>query len=74
MDIRRARAAVHMSQVALAMKAGIDRTRLCFAERGYAKLTAQEELAIQNAIIAEIAEQKTAQRSVLQQWGIPIST
>lgn len=50
MDIREMRRIVGLTQVELAVRSGIDRTRLSFAECGYVELSAEEKAAIKNAI------------------------
>ena len=71
-DVRKMRKAARMSQAALALKTGIDRTRICFAENGYLGLRYEENDAIRKAIATEFRERVADQQQVLQSFGIAV--
>jgi transcriptional regulator with XRE-family HTH domain len=71
-DLRELRKAARMSQVALAVKSGTDRTRICLAENGYCRLTYEEHDAIRKAVAAEFRERLADQQQRLQSFGIAV--
>jgi DNA-binding XRE family transcriptional regulator len=71
-EVKEMRKVARMSQAALAVKTGIDRTRICFAENGYLSLRYEENDAIRKAIAAEVRERAADQQQMLQSFGIAV--
>ena len=64
-DIRAMRIASGASQARIAAKSGVDRTRLCFAEKGYIVLPPEQEKAVRSAILEEARAQVAAATALL---------
>lgn len=64
-DLRELRRASGLTQLELATRAGIDRTKISLAENGYMRLCSRDETVVQRALVQAIQERAALLQGVL---------